>query len=107
MNVLRDSDQLGPASVADGRIGVKHEAKDLVADGVAGDVGADLLDDAGIVAAEDDGELVLDPHLLEQSRGDRVVGRVGRRGMDAHEHLAAQAWALVGRRAVRAAYRRR
>jgi hypothetical protein len=31
----------------DGRIGVEEEAENLVADGVAGDRGPDLLDDAG------------------------------------------------------------
>jgi hypothetical protein len=33
---------------------VHEEAVDLVADCVAGDLRADLLDDAGVVAAEDD-----------------------------------------------------
>jgi len=32
-------DQLRPASVVNGRIGVEEEAEDLVADGVAGDPG--------------------------------------------------------------------
>jgi hypothetical protein len=35
----------------DGRIGVQEEAEDLVADGVTGDVGPNLLEDAGVVAA--------------------------------------------------------
>jgi hypothetical protein len=63
-HVLRDGDQLGPASVMDGRVGVEEEAEDLVAHAVAGDLGAGLLDDAGVVASEDDGELVLEPICL-------------------------------------------
>jgi hypothetical protein len=66
-HVLGDGDQLRPASVADGRIGVEEEPEDLVADGVAGDLGPDLLDHADVVAAEGDGVLVLDPHLFEHS----------------------------------------
>jgi hypothetical protein len=34
-----------------------------------------------------DGELVLDPYLLEHPGGDRVVGRVDRGGAHAHEHF--------------------
>jgi hypothetical protein len=54
---------------------------------VAADGGADLFDDAGVVAAEDDRVLVLDAHLGEHAVGDRVVDRVDRGGVHAHEHL--------------------
>ena len=54
-------------------IGVQEKPEHLVADGVAADFAADLLDDTGIVTAEDDGELVLDAHLLEHPGGDRAV----------------------------------
>ena len=70
----------------DDGVGVHHEAVDLVADGVAGHVGADLLDGAGVVAAQDHRELVLD-HVLEHAGGDGVVDRVGRRGTHPYEDL--------------------
>ena len=70
-----------------GRVACGDEAEDLVAGREAADTIADLLDDAGVVAAERDGKLVLD-HVLEHPGGDRVVDRVGRGGADAHEHLA-------------------
>ena len=63
------------------------EAVHLVADPVAGDAEADPLDDAGVVAAEDDRELVLE-HVLQRAPGDERVDRVDRRGRDAHEQLA-------------------
>jgi hypothetical protein len=63
-------------SVVDGRIRVHEETEDLVADAVAADRGADPLDHAGVVAAENHGELVLEPHLLEHPGRDRAVGRV-------------------------------
>ncbi len=49
--------------------------------------GPGLRDDPGEVAAEDDGELVLEG-ALEHPGGDRVVDRVDRGGLDPHEHLA-------------------
>lgn len=70
--VLRDGDQLGPAPVAHGGVGVEEEAEDFVADLVAADVGAELLDDAGEIAAEDDRELVRG-HLLQSAGGDEDV----------------------------------
>ena len=85
--LLGDGDQLGPGAVAHGRVGVQQEPEDLVAGLVAADGGAGLLDHAGVVAAEDDGVLVLDAHLGEQPGGDRVVDRVDRGGVHAHEHL--------------------
>jgi hypothetical protein len=45
---------------------VHEEAEDLVADAVAGDIGADVLEDANVVAAEDDREVVLDPICLSR-----------------------------------------
>jgi hypothetical protein len=57
-------------------IGVQEEPEHLVADSVAADFTADLLDNTGVVTAEDDGELVFDAHLLEHPGGDRVVDRV-------------------------------
>jgi hypothetical protein len=45
-DVIWDGDQFGPATVADGRVGFEDEAENLVADGVPGDLWADLLDDA-------------------------------------------------------------
>ena len=84
--VLRDGDQLRPAPVVHGRVRVEDEAEDLVADPVAADAGADLLDDAGEVAAEGDGELVLD-HLLQRTRRDEHVDGVDGGGVHAHEQL--------------------
>ena len=85
--VLGHGDQLGPAPAADRGVGVQDEAEHVVAGGVAGDAVADPLDRAGEVAAEDDGELVLD-HAGEHPGRDRVVDRVDRRGADADEQLA-------------------
>jgi len=65
---------------------MEEEAEHLVADPVAADAGADLLDDACEVAAENDGELVLD-HLLQRSSRHEHVDRVDRGGVHAHEHL--------------------
>jgi hypothetical protein len=61
----------------DGRVGVGQEPVDLVTDRVAGDGGPGLLDDAGVVAAEDDRELVVG-HALEGAGGDEGVHRVDR-----------------------------
>ena len=71
----------------DGRVGVQDEPEDLVAGLVAADGGADLLDHAGVVAAEDDRVFVLDAHSGEHAGGDPVVDRVDRRGVHAHEDL--------------------
>src|SRR4051794_10892758 len=83
-----DGDELGPAAVVRGRVGVQQEAEDLIPGRVVGDVGPDLLDDAGVVAAEGDGVLVVDAHLGEHARGDGVVDGVDGRRLDADEHLA-------------------
>jgi hypothetical protein len=85
--VLGDHDQLGPGAVVHRRIGVAEEPVDLVAGRVARHAGADLLDDARVVAAEHDGELVLD-HALEHPAGDGGVDGVDRGRVDTHEHLA-------------------
>jgi hypothetical protein len=79
-------DQLGPAAVALGRVGVRDEAVDLVAHGVADHVRPHLLDDTGVVSPDDDRELMLD-HAAQHARGDGVVDGIGRRGLHAHEHL--------------------
>ena len=47
---------------------------------------ADLLDDAGEITAEDDGERVLG-HLLQRARGDEDVDGIDRGGAHAHEQL--------------------
>jgi hypothetical protein len=85
--LLGDGDQLGPGAVARGRVGVRQEAEDLVAGLEARHGVADLLDHAGVVAAEGDRVLVLDAHLGEHPGGDRVVDRVGGGGVHAHEHV--------------------
>ena len=59
-------------------------AEHLVADAVVADAGADLLDHAREVAAEDDGEHVLG-HLLHRARRDEHVDSVDRGGVHAHE----------------------
>jgi hypothetical protein len=69
--VLADRDRFGPGAVADGGIGVQQPPVDLIADGVAGDRGADLFDDAGVVTTQDDGELMLG-HAPEDTGGDEV-----------------------------------
>ncbi len=74
----------------------RRKPKTFVVDAVAADAGADLLDDAGKVAAERDGELVLG-HLLQRTRRDEDVDRVDRGGAHAHEQLVV---ADVGRRDV-------
>jgi hypothetical protein len=75
--VLADRDQFGPGAVADGGIGVQQPPVDLIADGVAGDRGADLFDDAGVVMTQDDGELMLG-YALEDTGGDEGVHRADR-----------------------------
>jgi hypothetical protein len=92
--VLGNDDQLGPAAVVDGRVGMRQEPVDLVAFGVVPHAGADLLDAASVVAAEHDGELVVD-HALEHPGCDGAVGAVDRGGAHAHEHF------VVGRRGCR------
>ena len=84
--VLRDGDQLRPAPSVDGRVRMDEETEDLVAGPIAADRGADLLDDAGEVAAEDDRKLVLG-HLLQRTRGDEDVDGIDRGGADAHHEL--------------------
>jgi hypothetical protein len=79
-------DQLGPAAVAHGRIGVPEEPEDGVARGHAADARSGLLDHAGVVPAERDRELVLD-HAVEHPGRDRIVDGVDRRRLHAHEHL--------------------
>jgi hypothetical protein len=79
---------LRPAAVAGGGVGVHQEAEDLMAGRVGGDVGADLLDDARVVASEGDGVLVLDAHVGEHARGDAVVDGVGGGRLHPDEHLA-------------------
>jgi hypothetical protein len=59
----------------DRRAHPRHAAEDLVADGESGDTRADLLDHAGIVAAEDDREGVLG-HAVEIAGGDEGVDGV-------------------------------
>jgi hypothetical protein len=86
--VSGDGDELRPAAVADGGVGVQEKAEDLVAGRVVGNVVTDLLDDAGVVAAEGDGVLVLDAHAGEHAGGDAVVDGVGRGGLHPNEHLA-------------------
>jgi hypothetical protein len=87
VSVLWHGDELGPRAVMDGRVGVRHEAEHLITDGIPGHLGADALHDAGVVAPQRDRKCVLD-HAAEHPRGDRVVDRVGRRGVDPDEHLA-------------------
>ena len=72
---FRDGDELCPASVVHGRVGVEGEAKNLVAGAVAADSDADPLDDSGEVAAEGNGEYMLD-HVLQRTRCDENVHRV-------------------------------
>jgi hypothetical protein len=60
---------------------------DLVAGGITGDGRADLLDDPGVVAAQDDRELIGE-HGLEVAGGDAGVDRVDRGGLDPDEQLA-------------------
>ena len=62
------------------------EAEHLVAHAVAADPVADLLDDPGEVAAEDDGELVLE-HLRQGTHPDEDVDGVDRGGVHAHDDL--------------------
>src|SRR4051794_31428690 len=64
-----------------------HEAEDLVAGAVAANGTASLLDDARVVAPEDHGVVVLEAHAGEHSGGDRVVDRIDRGGVHAHEDL--------------------
>src|SRR5215207_1830354 len=45
--VFRDDDQVRPAALVRGRVGMADEAEDLVADLVPADVGAHLVDDTG------------------------------------------------------------
>lgn len=71
----------------DGRVGVKEEAEDLVAHPEVADATAHLVDDAGVVAPERDRVVVVHTHLGEHARGDRVVDRVHRGGVDPYEHL--------------------
>jgi len=66
---------------------VQQEPEDPVAGLEVADRGAGVLDDAGVVAAEDDGVLVLHAHLGQQAGGDRVVDRVDRGGVHPHEQL--------------------
>ncbi len=54
----------------------------MVALGDPGDVGADLLDDAGALVAEDPGE-----HLGRQAVAQREVGVAQAGRHDAHQHL--------------------
>src|SRR5207244_9960018 len=75
--VLGNGDQLGPAAVVDARIGRGEKAENFVAGVVAADAVAHALDDAGEVAPERDGEVVLG-HLLQDAGGDRGGGGVGR-----------------------------
>jgi hypothetical protein len=84
--VLGDRDELGPAAVVDGGVGVQQPSVDLVAGGVAGDGRADLLDDAGVVAAQDDRELIGE-HGLEVAGGDAGVDWVDRGGLDPDQQL--------------------
>ena len=84
--VFRDGDQLRPAPVVHRGIGMEEEAEDLVSDSVAADAGADLLDDAGEVAAQGDGELVFG-HLLQCTRRDEHVDGVDGGGVHAYEQL--------------------
>ncbi|HET9738511.1 MAG TPA: hypothetical protein VFP78_10355 [Solirubrobacteraceae bacterium] len=67
---------------------MQEEAEDLVTGRVAGDARADLLDDAGVVATEGDGVLVLDAQLGEHPGGDAVVDGVGGGGLHPDQHLA-------------------
>jgi hypothetical protein len=83
-----NGDEFRPTAVASRGVRVHEEAEDLVARRVLGHVGADLLDDAGVVAAQGDGVLVLDAHLGEHAGRDGVVHGVDRGRPDAHEHLA-------------------
>ncbi len=85
--VFGDGDELCPASFADGRVRVEQEAEDVVAHLVVPHVVSDLLDDTGVVTAEDDREVVVDAHLLEHSGGDPVVDWVDGGRVDAHEDL--------------------
>jgi hypothetical protein len=75
-----------PAAVSSALAGLREEPVDFVAFGVAPHVGARLLYDAGIVAAEYDGELVVD-HAAQHPGRDGTVGAVDRGGAHAHEHL--------------------
>lgn len=74
--------------MADCGVGVQEEAEDLVTGRVAGDARADLLDDAGVVATEGDGVLVLDAQLGEHPGGDAVVDGVGGGCLHPDQHLA-------------------
>ena len=90
--VVRDGDQLGPASVVDLGICVPDEAEDLVADAEAADIGADRLHDAGEVSAERHRKPVLG-HLLQCSHGDEGVHRVDGRRVHANEQtVLGRAW---------------
>jgi hypothetical protein len=71
----------------DGRVGVQEEAEHLVADGVAGDLGPDLLDDAGVVAAADGGKLVLEPICVSIPAAIPLSAGLTEGGVHAHEHL--------------------
>jgi hypothetical protein len=61
--------------------------EDLVAHRIAIKVRADCFDGARVVAAEDDGKVVVD-HFPQHPRRDRVVDGVDRGGAHAHNHAA-------------------
>ena len=84
--VLRERDQLGPATGLHGRIGMEHEAEDLVADPIAADTASDLLHHAGEVATERHRELVLE-HSLQRAHRNEAVDGIDRRGMHTDDDL--------------------
>ena len=86
MVVLRQDDQLRPAAGVHGRVRVRHEAVDLVADPVSGDPAAHLLNHSRVVTAKQHGELVLEP-LPQHPAGDRGVHRVDRGGLHSDEKV--------------------
>ena len=65
---------------------MEDEAEDFVPNPVAADAGAHSFDDAGEVATERDGKLVLG-HRLQRSCRNEDVDRVDRGGTYAHEQL--------------------
>jgi hypothetical protein len=74
---------------------VQQEAEYVVAGLVLADGLADVLNHAGVVAAEDDGVLVLEADAGEHPGGDRVVKGVDRGGVHAHDDVV-EGWRRVG-----------
>lgn len=63
-----------------------NEPVDRIPGCVLADVCADLFDDAREIAPKRHRELVLS-HPLQHPGGDRCIGGVHRRGLDAHEYV--------------------